>query len=908
MAIDLNTRLLGGGFDRPLTRIADNWLAADRRSGLGNTPAGSAALGSNRQQAAYDAQGRVLSADTGARRMTDKYRLGYQAHAGDSLERIAETVWSDKSLWYLLAEANDLNLGATDSLGTDQLLKVPFVADSQGGIHVFDTDAVLVADITKPAEIPAPPANKLSWLSILLQVVVTVVVVVAVSALTAGLGTVVAGMIGGAVGAVVGDVVGQTAAMAFNDRLSWDNYDLKRTLIAGAVGAIGGALSSGSTALNAVVADKSLLARMAFVAVKDTTLGAATNSIEQGVRMASGAQDHFDVGQLAASAIAGVVDGGYSIAQDATHVVGSSVSRGLAAAAGDVVWDMSYGFSRNLFGDMMTKGINTGDFSLDLNALETSAAASVGRALGGGIGQRIRAEVQRRDSGVDESWEWVPEARTAALPSNDEQGRAIVAATSSRSGFFDEFPDLEPFVPSVLAMPQAEQLLPKTRAYLDVPANDGVGEVFRADSRAPGQIFKHGFQPDQKDWYAWGLNHDQAASNSPATRSYALAMAQAKKSGTGYLYSIANRSDASMLKRMAREADKARDTLTFPGGISAQEVIGVRQVLNGVVGPLQLNQDFMRSAVTVQALPTELRPHVTGIATHSQSATVQKSLTDYERVQPNDGIGQVFRTDNRGPELIFKQGFQAGQDKELVLSLGKARAADSSLATRSIGQALAQADRSGISYLYSVRNRSDARMLKAMAKPYDPHAESLYFPGGIAAEDIIGVRKVVNGELGPLEINKGFNRSATVPAPYTGSRGVLEAVAATMPKADDERFLFRADSRVPAEIFRDGFRTQGDRRNLQEFYEGVGSSIYVATSKSFDVAHGFARSDQRNYVYVVHEQAHGIDANMTRLAPSDHEQEVTFPGGIGAKSIYGVVVVHGDRIGSLIRNPDYDPE
>lgn len=927
MAIDLNTRLLGGGFDRPLTRTGDNWLSADRRAGLGGTSSalggnyragsiggtsrGSEALGgNNRQQTTYDAQGRVLSADAGdgSQRMTDQYRLGYQAHAGDSLERIAETVWGDKSLWYLLAEANDLQLGATDSLGTDQLLKVPFVADSQGGIHAFDTDAVLVADITKPAEIPAPPANKLSWLSILLQVVVTVVVVVAVSALTAGLGTVAAGIIGGAVGAVVGDVVGQTAAMAFNNRLSWDNYDLKRTLIAGAVGAIGGALSSGSSALNAVVADKGLLARMAFVAVKDTSLGAATNSVEQGIRMASGQQDHFDVGQLAASAIAGVVDGGYGIAHDATRAVGSSVSRGLASAAGDVIWDMGYGFSRNLFGDMMTKGINTGDFSLDLDSLEISAAASIGRSLGSGIGQRIRADLRQgaaqrqSDQHADDSWEWVSEARSTPLPASTEFGEPIVPS----SVFSDiDLEDSYSFRPA-----HAEVVKPAGLVFVDVPRNDGEGEVFRGDSRGPDQVFKHGFQINQDDWRDWKINTEDSVTHTPAIRDMNMAMAQAKRSGASYLYTIANRADAKTLRTRVKAGDERLHTLIFPGGIAGEEVIGVHQVINGVTGPLQVNLGF-KGLPSIKA--DVVRQEVSVQGSRVQNGSVQKAGTSqadtgYQRVQPNDGIGLVFRNDVRGPDEIFGRGFQAGQDQALRLRLPAAQADSSSLATRSLSSAVNQAGRSGVSYLYSICNRKDAGMLKAMAKASDIHGEDMHFPRGIAGEEVVGVREIRNGVLGPLRINKDFNRSASVVRPFSGPYAVLDETAANMPSAENARMLYRGEPRAPAEIFRNGFRSTGEVRDLARYYAGKVPSVHVSTSKHFDVSHNFVKADGRSYIYLIREQAHGIDANETGLTSYDHEHEITFPGGIGASHIYGVLPVIKDSIGPLMHNPYYKTE
>ncbi len=53
----------------------------------------------------------------------DQAASSYTVNDGDTLQSIAENIWGDSSLWYLLAEANGLGAGQTLVVG--QVLTLP---------------------------------------------------------------------------------------------------------------------------------------------------------------------------------------------------------------------------------------------------------------------------------------------------------------------------------------------------------------------------------------------------------------------------------------------------------------------------------------------------------------------------------------------------------------------------------------------------------------------------------------------------------------------------------------------------------------------------------------------------------------------------------------------------------------
>ncbi|PKB13885.1 LysM peptidoglycan-binding domain-containing protein [Janthinobacterium sp. 64] len=234
----------------------------------------------------------------------------YTVRKGDTLGAIARAVWGDESLWYLLADANGLTI--SDTLIEGQVLTVPNKVSNfhnnastfkvyNAGQAIGDTMPVL-----PPEPMPPPPPQQSKGggcgvMGKLIMVVVAVVVVVmtagaAATVLTPMLGSTMATVAGGAIGGALGSIASQTVGMAIGaqDGFNWNGV---------ALGALGGAVSAG--VMNTGMGPTFSPGTSAFV--KGAVQGGISNTITQGVAVATGLQHSFDWRGVAAGAIAGGV-------------------------------------------------------------------------------------------------------------------------------------------------------------------------------------------------------------------------------------------------------------------------------------------------------------------------------------------------------------------------------------------------------------------------------------------------------------------------------------------------------------------------------------------------------------------------------------------------------------------------
>ena len=98
--------------------------------------------------------------------------------------------------------------------------------------------------------------------------------------------------------------------------------------------------------------------------------------------------------------------------------------------------------------------------------------------------------------------------------------------------------------------------------------------------------------------------------------------------------------------------------------------------------------------------------------------------------------------------------------------------------------------------------------------------------------------------------------------------------------------VFRGDSRSPTTIFEEGgFLSKGGNSNLLDHASGlIDDSAFISTSKSFDVAKGFAGN--KGFVYSI-KKSGGIDVNakLGSSSPFPKELEIAFPLKIDAAAI-----------------------
>jgi YD repeat-containing protein len=139
----------------------------------------------------------------------------YVVAATDTLGKIAEAVFGDASLWYLIADANNLNFGPDAGLPSTEIGKtyripnvVINVTGKGGAFKPYNVADVIGSGVPEPAHLPGPTCwqQTAPFLELALVVAVTAVV----SAFTGGLAAAAVGpVLGAAVGGAAGSVAGQ---------------------------------------------------------------------------------------------------------------------------------------------------------------------------------------------------------------------------------------------------------------------------------------------------------------------------------------------------------------------------------------------------------------------------------------------------------------------------------------------------------------------------------------------------------------------------------------------------------------------------------------------------------------------------------------------------------------------------
>ena len=230
---------------------------------------------------------------------------------GDTLQSVAETLWGDSSLWYMIASANGLQAGQTLTVGT--VLKIP---NKIHNIH-NDTDSFRVYDPneaigdTSPT---APKPNKGNKCGVLGQVLL-VAVAVAVAALLPGATPVVQ--------AIAGSVASQAVGLATGIQQKFSFKSLALAAITAGVGSkIGISNLPGGKLVN------------------DIATGVARSAVTQGIGIATGLQSKFSWAGLAAAGIGNGVTQAIAgrIGFDATAKtnIANSFKGGVAGMAGGI--------------------------------------------------------------------------------------------------------------------------------------------------------------------------------------------------------------------------------------------------------------------------------------------------------------------------------------------------------------------------------------------------------------------------------------------------------------------------------------------------------------------------------------------------------------------------------------------
>ncbi len=235
------------------------------------------------------------------------------AREGDTLRSIAQAVWGDAEMWYLIGEANGLTAGATLTAGQRVRIpaKVTNIHNNSDTFRVYDPNQAIGDN--SPSQVAQPKPQKRSGGCGMLGKIILIAVAVAVtlilkvpvtSLITAALqGGALAGTAAAASAAAAGAVLGAVATGAIasvvsqgvglvtgiQDKFSWKGVALSALSAGISQGAGGGNLIAGAGKF-----------------ANDVARGALISAATQGVAVATGLQKKFD---WAGIAVAGVVSG-----------------------------------------------------------------------------------------------------------------------------------------------------------------------------------------------------------------------------------------------------------------------------------------------------------------------------------------------------------------------------------------------------------------------------------------------------------------------------------------------------------------------------------------------------------------------------------------------------------------------
>ncbi|PHV05358.1 hypothetical protein CSQ96_20900 [Janthinobacterium sp. BJB412] len=309
----------------------------------------------------------------------------YTVQSGDeTLQSIAQAVWGDSKLWYLIADANGINAG--DKLGVGKVLNIPTRVNTVHNDYATfkPYDAAEAIGNTTPA-LPPPTHGSgggCGGVGALIMIVVAVAatIVTGGAALAAGMGQMMAGAIAGAVGSVASQVVGM--ALGVQDGFNWKGV---------ALGAMGGAIAGGIGASGIMSGEGG---------IASAGRAALTSIASQGVGIVTGLQPSFSWSSVAFSAVSAGI--GAELKDVTTQFAGNFGDPNIAGSFAQAAQRFTSGFvstaltSKLLGGKMSYVKIATDAFG---NALGSSLADKLSNYSGRAA--RIAADQMR--SGAEDA-------------------------------------------------------------------------------------------------------------------------------------------------------------------------------------------------------------------------------------------------------------------------------------------------------------------------------------------------------------------------------------------------------------------------------------------------------------------------------------------------------------------------
>ncbi|EQD74930.1 Peptidoglycan-binding lysin domain protein, partial [mine drainage metagenome] len=177
----------------------------------------------------------------------------YTVQAGDTLQSIAQTVYGNANLWYVIADANAISVdssGNAINLIAGTTLKLPAVSNEQNSSQTFTPyNPLKLIGSTTPAlaYIPPPPSGHCNTLADLIVVAITAAVTYETMGATSGLLESELGATGSLMtSAAIGGTAGSAAGQLTGDALGVSSgYSLGRALTQGLANGLTAGLTTG---------------------------------------------------------------------------------------------------------------------------------------------------------------------------------------------------------------------------------------------------------------------------------------------------------------------------------------------------------------------------------------------------------------------------------------------------------------------------------------------------------------------------------------------------------------------------------------------------------------------------------------------------------------------------------------
>ena len=309
--------------------------------------------------------------------------------AGDTLQSIAQDVYGNGNLWYVIADANALTLdssGTAVNLVAGTTLKLPAVRNEQNTSHTFTPyNPLQRIGSTTPALAYIPPAPQQHCKD--LTTLIVVAVTVAVTAYSAG---------------AFAEEAAQADAAALGGSAATATTASVSGIFQSGVAVLSGGTLGSSAALSTFASLSA--AQIAGAAFVGGALGSAAGQVAANV---TGQTDHFSFGQVLAGGLTSVAASGISNELGSVtrglmasgqwgNAALSGVANGLASTAADRVVGVPAAFSwASVAASALAAGLGAKlDPTLD-STLNLPASSVMGDALNGFVSGVIDAQTQR---------------------------------------------------------------------------------------------------------------------------------------------------------------------------------------------------------------------------------------------------------------------------------------------------------------------------------------------------------------------------------------------------------------------------------------------------------------------------------------------------------------------------------